>query len=85
MKISPRNRTNSYVEEKDRIGNCLDDFLREFLWQRRHSSVLRMSCFILFFSTAINSIGFEIHQKFSYNGNSIALIRNSFHQTIQIL
>ncbi|KAF0986754.1 LOW QUALITY PROTEIN: hypothetical protein HZS_3653 [Henneguya salminicola] len=37
MKISSPNITNFYDEEGNLIKNCLDDFLWEFLWPRRHS------------------------------------------------
>ncbi|KAF0989949.1 hypothetical protein HZS_6435 [Henneguya salminicola] len=38
IKISPRNRTDSYDEERNLIKNYLDYFIREFLWRRRHSN-----------------------------------------------
>ncbi|KII69516.1 hypothetical protein RF11_14776 [Thelohanellus kitauei] len=41
MKISPRNRTNSYDEDEHVVENPYDDFLGEFLWRRKHSSDLR--------------------------------------------
>ncbi|KAF0988135.1 hypothetical protein HZS_598 [Henneguya salminicola] len=47
IKILPRNRTNNYDEERNRIENGIDHFLWEFLWRRRHSRDLGADFLIL--------------------------------------
>ncbi|KII63530.1 hypothetical protein RF11_08060 [Thelohanellus kitauei] len=40
MKISPRNRTNSFNEDGELEENTIDQFLGEFLWRRKNSGNL---------------------------------------------